>query len=113
MVGLYQFPQNILSYFLKYDKVKTKMLSMIKYKPKLSDDYIHEYRVSIGRSIRLLRERKSYSQDDLAEIMQVHRSTISKIETGKFAVSVDYLVKFGWYLDFAILLEPVEKKGSK
>ncbi len=86
---------------------------MIKSKPKLSDEYIHEHREKIGRSIRLLRERKGYSQDDLAEIMQVHRSTISKIETGKFAVSVDYLVKFGWYLDFSIALEPVESKASK
>ena len=71
-------------------------------KAKPTDLYIQENRESIGKSIRTLREKMGYSQDDLAEIMDVHRSTISKIETGKFAITVDYLVKFGWYLDFDI-----------
>jgi transcriptional regulator with XRE-family HTH domain len=64
--------------------------------------YIQEHRVSIGMSIRAFREKKGYSQDELAEIMDVHRSTISKVETGKFSITVDYLVKFAWYLDFDI-----------
>ncbi|MDE3235479.1 MAG: helix-turn-helix transcriptional regulator [Bacteroidota bacterium] len=67
-----------------------------------SEKHIHEFRESIGQKIRELREKKGYSQDALAEIMQVHRSTISKVETGKFAITVDYLIKFGWYLDFDI-----------
>jgi transcriptional regulator with XRE-family HTH domain len=69
-------------------------------KSKPTDQYIQEYRESIGMSIRSFREKKGYSQDELAEIMEVHRSTISKVETGKFSITVDYLVRFGWYLDF-------------
>jgi transcriptional regulator with XRE-family HTH domain len=53
-------------------------------------------------TIRAFREKKGYSQDELAKIMEVHRSTISKVETGKFAITIDYLVKFAWYLDFDI-----------
>lgn len=71
-------------------------------KSRPTDQYIQEYRESIGRSIRAFREKKRYSQDELAEIMEVHRSTISKVETGKFAITVDYLVRFAWYLDFDI-----------
>ncbi len=74
----------------------------MKAKEKISEQHIKDYRESVGRNIRLIREKRGYSQDELAEIMDVHRSTISKIETGKFAITIDYLVKFGWYLDFEI-----------
>lgn len=74
----------------------------MKTKEKISEQLIRDYRESVGRNIRLIREKRGYSQDELAEIMDVHRSTISKIETGKFAITIDYLVKFAWYLDFEI-----------
>lgn len=74
------------------------------------EGYIQENREVIGKTIRTFREEKGYSQDELAEIMEVNRSTISKVETGKFAITIDYLVKFAWYLDFNFLLE---KKKSK
>lgn len=64
----------------------------------------------IGKQIRGFREKKGFSQDELAEIMEVHRSTISKVETGKFAITIDYLVKFAWYLDFNISV--LEKQGK-
>lgn len=71
-------------------------------KPKPSEQYIQECRESIGKQIRILREKKGYSQDQLAEIMEVNHSTISKIENGKFAITIDYLEKFAWYLDFKV-----------
>lgn len=75
---------------------------------KPSDDYLYEHRVAIGKKIRAFREKKGYSQDDLAEIMEINHSTISKVETGKFAITIDYLAKFAWYLDFNISV--VEKQ---
>jgi DNA-binding XRE family transcriptional regulator len=69
---------------------------------KPSDDYLYENRATIGKKIRAFREKKGYSQDDLAEIMDINHSTISKVETGKFAITIDYLAKFAWYLDFNI-----------
>jgi transcriptional regulator with XRE-family HTH domain len=74
---------------------------MIK-KARPTEQYIQEHREAIGKKIRAFREKKGFSQDELAEIMDVHRSTISKVETGKFAITIDYLVKFAWYLDFNI-----------
>jgi len=71
---------------------------------KINGEYIKDLRLKIGNSIRLIREKRGYSQDQLAEIMDVNRSTISKIENGKFSFSIDYLSKFSWFLDFNILL---------
>lgn len=75
-----------------------------------TEQYIQENRESIGKQIRTFREKKGFSQDELAEIMDVHRSTISKVETGKFAITVDYLVKFAWYLDFDISVMEKQNK---
>ena len=74
-----------------------------------TEQYIQENREAIGREIRAFREKKGFSQDELSEIMEVNRSTISKVETGKFAITIDYLVKFAWYLDFDISV--LEKKA--
>lgn len=79
-------------------------------KPRPTEQYIQEKRDAIGKQIRGFREEKGYSQDELAEIMEVHRSTISKVETGKFAITIDYLVKFAWYLDFNFFLEKKKKE---
>lgn len=75
-----------------------------------SEQYIQENREAIGKQIRAFREKKGFSQDELSEIMEVNRSTISKVETGKFAITIDYLVKFAWYLDFDISV--LEKKSK-
>jgi transcriptional regulator with XRE-family HTH domain len=77
-------------------------------KSKPSEQYIQEQRESVGKQIKVFREKRGYSQDQLAEIMEVNHSTISKIENGKFAITIDYLEKFAWYLDLNILI--VEKK---
>lgn len=79
-------------------------------KSRPTEQFIQENREVIGKQIRAFREKKGFSQDELAEIMEVNRSTISKVETGKFAITIDYLVKFGWYLDFNISV--LEKQGK-
>jgi DNA-binding XRE family transcriptional regulator len=63
-------------------------------------EYLKNYRIKIGESIREIREKRGYNQEQLAEIMKVSRSTISKIESGKFNFSMDYLSKFSWFLQF-------------
>lgn len=75
------------------------------------DKFIRDYRNKIGDTIKNIREKKGYSQDELAEIMNVNRSTISKIENGKFNLSIDYLSKFSWFLDFEFSLK--ETKNNK
>ena len=66
------------------------------------EDYLQDCRLKMGVSIREIREKKGYNQEQLAEIMKVSRTTISKIENGKFNCSIDYLSKFSWYLDFKL-----------
>lgn len=65
---------------------------------------ILESRVKIGSSIRAIRENRGWSQEQLAEKMNISRSTISKIESGKFNCSIDYLAKFASFLDFEVNL---------
>jgi DNA-binding XRE family transcriptional regulator len=75
------------------------------------EKFIRDYRIKMGDTIKNIREKKGYSQDELAEIMKVNRTTISKIENGKFNLSIDYLSKFSWFLDFEFQLK--ETKNNK
>ncbi|MHB1106494.1 MAG: helix-turn-helix domain-containing protein [Lutibacter sp.] len=68
------------------------------------ENYLHNCRVKIGKSIREIRGKRGYSQEQLAKIMEVNRSTISKIENGKFSISIDYLAKFSWFLEFDFII---------
>ena len=65
----------------------------------------------MGETIREIREKRGYNQEQLADIMKVSRTTISKIENGKFNCSMDYLSKFSWFLGFEF--EIYERKNIK
>ena len=75
------------------------------------ENYIYDYRIKVGETLKEMREKKGYSQDELAEAMNINRSTISKIENGKFNLSLDYLSKFSWFLGFEFQLK--ETKNNK
>lgn len=63
---------------------------------------ILEKRKKIGEAIRSIRENRGLSQNELAEKMNISRSTISKIEGGNFNFSIDYLSRFSLALGFEI-----------
>ena len=65
-----------------------------------TEEQSKDYRLKLGDKIRLVREKRGYSQEQLAEKMDINRSTISKIENGKFGITVDYLVRFSIFLDY-------------
>ena len=65
-----------------------------------TENQIKDYRLKLGDKIRIVREKRGYSQEQLAELMNINRSTISKIENGKFSITVDYLVRFSIFLDY-------------
>jgi transcriptional regulator with XRE-family HTH domain len=65
-----------------------------------TEEQIKDYRLKLGNKIRIVREKKGYSQEQLAIKMDINRSTISKIENGKFGITIDYLVRFSISLDF-------------
>ena len=77
----------------------------------ISDDYLLSCRIKMGETIREIREKRGYNQEQLADIMKVSRTTISKIENGKFNCSMDYLSKFSWFLGFEF--EIYERKNIK
>jgi len=65
-----------------------------------TESRIKDYRLKLGDKIRQVREQRGYSQEQLADMMDINRSTISKIENGKFSITVDYLVRFSIFLDY-------------
>ena len=65
-----------------------------------TEEQIKDYRLKLGDKIRIVREKRGYSQEQLAEKMNINLSTISKIENGKFGITVDYLVRFSIFLDY-------------
>jgi ribosome-binding protein aMBF1 (putative translation factor) len=75
-----------------------------------SGKYIQRKREVIGQQIRTFQEKRGFSQDELAEIMDLNRTIISKVETGWFAFTIDNLLKFACYLDFSISVP--EKQGK-
>jgi transcriptional regulator with XRE-family HTH domain len=82
--------------------------------PLNSKEFIHgTLRLEIGRILKNFREKKGYKQNELANLMNISRATISKIENGKFAISVDYLEKFAWYLDFDVKIFDREQLKQK
>ena len=60
-----------------------------------------------GERIRQLRISRSYTQDELAAALNINRSFLSRIESGRKGCSVDLFVQFAEFfhvsLDFLIL----------
>jgi transcriptional regulator with XRE-family HTH domain len=69
----------------------------------------NEKRIALAQEIKKIRKAQKLSQQDLADKLGIARSTISKIENGEFAFSVDYLIKLSENLNFSIKLEFNEK----
>ncbi|MBL7943360.1 MAG: helix-turn-helix transcriptional regulator [Flavobacteriales bacterium] len=65
-----------------------------------TESQVKDYRLKLGDKIRHVREQRGFSQEQLAAMMEINRSTISKIESGKFGITVDYLVRFSIFLDY-------------
>lgn len=49
----------------------------------------HQGRVSFGRRVRSIREAKGLSQEQLAELAQLHRTYVSSLERGHRNVGLD------------------------
>lgn len=61
-------------------------------------------RKQIGKQIEEIRKKKGLSQAALADLLNIQQSTISKIESGAFSCTIDYLSKIGKILGFTIEL---------
>ncbi len=74
----------------------------------VTDTDLLKKREELGIRLKEIREKRKLKQEELAELMSVSRSTISKIEGGKFNCSYDYILKFSKALCFNIILEEKE-----
>lgn len=55
--------------------------------------------MNIGNNIRKLREKRNYSQEYVAHMLQVSQSTFSKIEKGQVRIDIHRLIKLANVLD--------------
>lgn len=53
----------------------------------------------LGEHIRKLRHQKGFSQEDLAEVADIHRNFLGEIERGKKGVTLETLFRLSRALD--------------
>jgi len=64
------------------------------------------------RMLKELRSKKKLTQEDLAIISGVPRTTISRIETGKRNISIDKLILIANALDRDLEIRFVDRRGN-
>ncbi len=68
---------------------------------KMDNDFYESYR-KLGLNIAYYRKDRGYTQERLAELLDVDRTTVSKIEIAGSGVSLDVIFKFCKLLDVPI-----------
>ena len=63
--------------------------------------------MTIGKKIRSLRLEKGYSQEYLAEVLEVSQKTYSNIENDKSSIKIDALIKIAEEFKIDFLFEGV------
>jgi transcriptional regulator with XRE-family HTH domain len=81
-------------------------------KGNINEEYLIEVRKILGNWIKEMREDKKLSQQQLADKMGISRSTISKIEDGKWNFGIDTLTIFALHLDFFQFLVPKDSNDE-
>ena len=64
------------------------------------EEQIKDYRLKLGNNIRTVREKSGYSQEQLAEKMDINRSTILKLKMGNMGLQLItwFDFRFFWIL---------------
>lgn len=68
-------------------------------KGNITPEQLQQHRTQIGTWLCNAREAKGLSQQALADRMWVRQETVSKVEAGKWAITVDMLALFCKHLD--------------
>ena len=79
-------------------------------KSNINPEYILETRKIYGSWIKLLREGKGWSQQELADRIVISRTTINKIEHGAWNFGIDTITILAVHLDFFVFFL---EKGSE
>lgn len=80
-------------------------------KGNIDEQYLVANRQSLGAKLRELREQQGLSQQELADKMSISRSTVSKIEDGKWNYGIDTLTLFSIHLNCKIKLQNERTKA--
>jgi transcriptional regulator with XRE-family HTH domain len=83
-----------------------------KSKGNVDPEYLLKVRQIIGSWIKEMRDQKGLSQEELAAKMNLDRSTIAKIENGKWNFGIDTVTMFAVHLDFYQFFIPKDSKGD-
>lgn len=75
-------------------------------KGNINPEYAFEVRKLIGSWLKEARAEQKMTQDDLANKMGMSRSTISKIEDGRWNFGIDTLTLFCIHLNIFLFLVP-------
>lgn len=70
----------------------------------VSDEYVLARRKEIGEQLKSIRESKNLTMEQLGEQLDIGKSTVSKIEAGKWNFGIDTLIAFSVVLEFDITL---------
>ena len=66
-----------------------------------------------GERIRRIRKQNGYTQEGLAEALNMDRSVLSRIEVGKYACTIDLLAQLSVFfdvsLDYLVFGKPQER----
>ncbi|MBX9851028.1 MAG: helix-turn-helix domain-containing protein [Cytophagaceae bacterium] len=76
-----------------------------------TDSIIIEYRKNILGRIKFIMRKRHIGQEDLALLMGIPQSHVSRIVSGKLNVSIDNLIKMLYYLDCSIEFNDDESKS--
>lgn len=70
--------------------------------------------LAFGKTIRAIRQSKSISQEELAEMSGLHRTYISDIELGKRNISYENMIRISLALDTRLsdIIKEVEKNAG-
>ena len=79
-------------------------------KSNINPEYTLQARKVYGSWIKLLREEKKWSQQELADKIGISRSTIVKIENGYWNFGIDTITILAVHLDFFVIF--VEKDSE-
>ena len=78
----------------------------------MSEDQIKVARQVIGNWIKEMRVAKGYSQSDLGDKIGIDQATVSKVEAGRWSITIDMLSRFCIALDAYLFLLPKESNDD-
>lgn len=75
---------------------------------KMKKEKNQSLREYLAQTMKDFRKRKNFTQADLAKLLDVNRTTVSKIENCKFSISLDYLELLSERMKFIVIIEQEE-----